>query len=221
LHCAGLTSEKPASLAHLATLRRAFSLVRTFVNNHTWATVFGAGPKRPAWRRPDEGVTLTHDAMSRIRPNKGLAYQVNDLVLRLDHVAAVLTETGIPQRSLLAGGRFQGVLPSAIVTVENLGAFVDASVPDDIMVIYSPGFDLRAAEQIVRKLPSVAWVHFGDLDPEGLQIWAALKRAAERDCQLFVPVFAGEYLDLAQKPDVPWGAIPEHGRDIPRGVRSG
>lgn len=210
LHQVGLTPEKSSALLHLPSLRRKLSVVLGFINNHTWSTLFGAGPKKAAWRNPGAHVVLTQDAMSRLRPNKGLEFINKDGVLKLDEIASILTEIGIPQRAILNGGQFAGRLPDLLVTIENLGAFVDAGIPENVMLIYSPGFDLRAAEQIVRILPQVPWVHFGDLDPEGLLIWEALKRATNRSCQLHVPAFAGEYLDIAQKPDVPWGAIPDH-----------
>lgn len=210
LHQVGLTPEKSSALLHLPSLRRRSSAVLGFINNHTWSTLFGAGPKKSAWRNPGEHAVLTHDAMSRIRPNKGLEFISKDGVLKLDEIASMLTEIGIPQRAILNGGTFAGCLPNLLVTIENLGAFIDAPIPEGVMLVYSPGFDLRAAEQIVRILPQVPWIHFGDLDPEGLLIWEALKRTTNRFCQLHIPAFAQEYLDIAQKPDAPWGPIPDH-----------
>jgi hypothetical protein len=207
---ARLPLDKASAFLHLPSLRRKLSDVAGFINQHTWSTLFGAGPKKAAWRVPGDHVVLTNDAMSRIRPNEGLHFIQHGAVTRLDEVARSLTEAGIPQRAILAGGRFCGRLPALIVTIENLGAFVDAKVPDSIMLVYSPGFDLRAAEQIVKILPAVPWVHFGDLDAEGLQIWTALKRATGRACQLHIPSFAFDYVDIAQKLEVPWGPIPDH-----------
>jgi hypothetical protein len=207
---ARLPLDKASAFLHLPSLRRKFSDVAGFINLHTWSTLFGAGPKKSAWRDPGEHVVLTNDVMSRIRPNEGLHFIKDGTITRLDEVARSLTEAGIPQRAILAGGRFGGRLPALIVTIENLGAFVDTKSPDSVMLVYSPGFDLRAAEQIVKILPAVPWVHFGDLDPEGLLIWTALRRATGRACQLHIPSFAFDYIDIAQKPEVPWGLIPDH-----------
>lgn len=223
LASAALSPERPAALLHLPTLRRSTDLMRKYINHHTWSTLFGAGPKRSAWRNPGPDVVLTHDAHTRLRPNKGLTYARDDVVLQLDQLVFVLSEFGVPQRSILAGGRFAGKLPRLLITIENLGAFIDARVPDDVMLVYSPGFDLRAAEQVLRMLADIPWVHFGDLDPEGLQIWESLKKSAQRSCQLYIPTFAEEYVDIAQKPDVPWGEAPPHAvfealRDAWRGL---
>jgi hypothetical protein len=184
--------------------------MRKHINHHTWSTLFGAGPKRAAWRNPGAEVVLTHDALTRLRPNKGLTFVRDDVILQLDQIALVLSEVGVPQRSFLAGGRFAGSRPRLLVTIENLGAFIDIRVREDVMLVYSPGFDLRAAEQVLRMLAEIPWVHFGDLDPEGLQIWESLKKSVQRSCQLYIPTFAEEYVDIAQKRDVPWGESPPH-----------
>lgn len=208
LKSAGLSMENSSALLHLPSLRRKLSSVSGFVNNHTWSTIFGSGPKKSAWRNPEKDVVLTQDTVSRIRPNKGLELHRDSAVLKLDDVAIIFTEVALAQRAILNGSVFGGTLPSAVITVENLGAFVDTPLPNNMMLVYSPGFDISAAEQVLRLLPGVPWVHFGDIDPEGLQIWAALQKGVGRECPLYVPTFAEEYLDMAQKPDVPWADIP-------------
>lgn len=208
LKSAGLSTENSSALLHLPSLRRKLSSVSGFVNNHTWSTLFGSGPKKSAWRDPGNDVVLTQDTVSRIRPNKGLELKCGRTILNLSDLASVLTEISISQRAILSGAVFAGVLPKAVITVENLGAFTDCPLPDDVMLIYSPGFDTKAAEQILRQLPDVPWMHFGDLDPEGLQIWDVLQKAVGRPCLLFVPSFSEEYFDMAQKPDVPWLETP-------------
>ncbi|MGE5492356.1 MAG: Wadjet anti-phage system protein JetD domain-containing protein [Actinomycetota bacterium] len=209
LESAGLNPENPSALHHLPSLRRGVFEVSGFINNHTWSALFGSGPKKLAWRDPGNQVILTYDTVSRIRPNQGLCLAVGDTTLNLSDLAAVLTEVGLPQRTLLAGARFSGVLPRLVITIENLGAFVDCPRPDDVMLVYSPGFDVKAAEQVLALLPEVPWAHFCDLDPEGLEILESIQRAVGRQCALFVPSFSEDYLDLAQKADVPWAEIPE------------
>jgi hypothetical protein len=209
LESAGLNPENPSALLHLPSLRRGVFEVSGFINNHTWSALFGSGPKKLAWRDPGNQVVLTSDTVSRIRPNQGLGLTVGEVTLNLSDLAAVLTEVGLPQRMVLAGARFSGMLPHLVITIENLGAFVDCPRPDDVMLVYSPGFDVKAAEQVLTLLPDVPWAHFGDLDPEGLEILESIQKAVGRHCTLFVPSFSDDYLDLAQKSNVPWAEIPE------------
>jgi hypothetical protein len=49
-------------------------------------------------------------------------------------------------------------------------------------------------------IPSALWVHFGDLDQEGMEIGKRLAVETGRALRIFVPSFASEYVDDAARP---------------------
>jgi hypothetical protein len=119
------------------------------------------------------------------------------------------------------------------MTVENLGACLDLPAPPQALVVHQPGWNCRLAQRFIALLPeAVPWWHFGDLDPEGLAIFAALVRAGEADrplpgsCphsgpygawahrpRLFLPAWWGDYLPSHGLPlgaDWPVGLTPDN-----------
>ena len=62
------------------------------------------------------------------------------------------------------------MLPRAVITCENLGAYIDLPANESTLVIYSPGADTEAAVALLKMFPAAQWMHFGDLDPEGVEI---------------------------------------------------
>lgn len=201
----------PASLLMLATLRAAASPQgRALLNRRNWNAAAGAGPKRQA-RRSAEGTRITQDWILRLRWNHGLTIACNGV----DRPAPAWSLDGheviIPERAFLTGLQFGGSLPAILITVENLGSYVDLPLPVRAMAVYSPGRDWRAAIAMLERFPQVGWTHFGDLDPEGVDIANYLATKSGRPLRLFVPSFAGEYLDRAQKHGVEWPpGSPQH-----------
>ena len=182
---------------------------RTFLNRRNWHAAAGAGPKRTARRIAD--TVLTQDWALRLRWNSGLRIvsqgcerEANDW--SLDGIEVVLTE-----RAFLRGVAFRGVMPKAIFTCENLGAYIDLPLPANTLAAFSPGKDVRAAAALLERLPEIPWLHFGDLDPEGAAIAVNIAGKTRRPLRLFVPSFADEYIERAQKRGVEWlGARGEH-----------
>jgi hypothetical protein len=70
----------------------------------------------------------------------------------------------------LGGTTFSGTTPKLILTVENLGPYLDINVPADCLVAHVPGWDTRTIRMVFELLPTVPCVHFGDLDPNGVRI---------------------------------------------------
>lgn len=144
---------------------------------------------------PPPGLTLTDDDLLRLRPNPGLALRFADGTEQpCDDWVRRLGELTIPQRALDAGLALAGDLPLWIMTVENLGAYIDLPLPPQALAIHQPGWNCRLAQRFVALLPAtVPWWHFGDLDPEGLAIFAALGSGTRRP-RLFLPAWWRDYL---------------------------
>jgi hypothetical protein len=194
----------PASLLMLATLHAAASPQgRAFLNRRNWNAAAGSGPKLQA-RRSADGTRITQDWVVRMRTYDGLIIGGTDG----ERPAAAWSLDGhevvIPERAFLAGLQFGGEPPTTLITVENLGSYVDLPLPVQAMAVYSPGKDWRGAIALLERFPSARWTHFGDLDPEGVDIAMDLAAKSGRPLRLFVPSFAGEYLDRVQKHGVEW-----------------
>lgn len=86
--------------------------------------------------------------------------------------------------------------------------FTDPPLSPALIAVCSLGADIRSAAQVLRALPDVRCVHFGDLDPTGVGIGRSLAWAVGRESALHVPCFAVAYIDLAQK-IADWKEIPE------------
>jgi len=136
---------------------------------------------------------LTHDGTVRLRPSSGLEIISGDAAIKADVIVSLLGEVILTERALLAGTRFGGVLPKCILTVENLGPFLDISVPTDCLVAHVPGWDTRTIRMVFGLLPTVPCVHFGDLDPNGVRIIRHLRELRPR-IEWLVPDFWSEQI---------------------------
>jgi hypothetical protein len=117
----------------------------------------------------------------------------------------------LPERALLDGIRASGILPKVVMTVENLGPFVDMPQPKEFLLIHQPGWNTPLSLKLLQTLgPEQLWYHFGDLDPEGLAIYQHLNRAG-RKARLFIPSVWDEYEEVfARHLSQDWpGAIVE------------
>ena len=52
-------------------------------------------------------------------------------------------------------------------------------------------------------------MHFGDLDPEGIDIAKRIAGELKRDVKLLIPFFAEDYLDAAKPLETAWSEIPD------------
>lgn len=137
------------------------------------------------------GATLTSDDVVRLRPSRGLALRLGD---RVDPAPGALTgEIIVPERALLDGLTFEGAPPRRVLTVENLGAYIDLVVTPDTLIVWLPGWNSPLALTLLDRLPPTPHVHFGDLDPEGAAIVAHLRARAPREVEWLVPSFWADY----------------------------
>lgn len=195
----------PRDIESLPALRRRVTAMG-LINRRNWNAASGLSPKHQS-RMPSEAA-LTKDWGLRFRPNKGLQGRVSGELVNFSAIATVLTECFIPERGWMGLEGFSDILPTTIVTCENLGAYVDFPSHDSLMIIYSPGADIEPATKLLRMLPEALWVHFGDIDPEGVEIAENIARETGRNLNLFIPSFASEYLP-GRPVETHWGSIPE------------
>ncbi|MEM7354190.1 MAG: Wadjet anti-phage system protein JetD domain-containing protein [Acidobacteriota bacterium] len=141
-----------------------------------------------------EDVDITDDGIVRMRPNTGLSLVRAGVEHAAADIVALLGDLVVTDRAFRDGTRLGGHRPRAVLTVENLGAFQDAVVPDDVLTVYVPGWNTRIARDALSGLEGVPVIHFGDLDPNGVAILAHLRRWRP-DVHWLVPSFWEDYAD--------------------------
>lgn len=204
-----LDPRKPQDIEALPVLRKRPDATG-MINRRNWKAAGGLGPKRKGILETE--ATLTSDWVMRLRPNRGLVAQWDGQSTDLWEMAKIWTECPIPQRLWIQLQGFTGVLPAVVITCENLGAFIDIPLPDNALTVFSPGNHVVPAIELIKMLPAATWVHFGDLDPEGLAIAGQIADATRCPIHRYIPSFCMEYIadDMAQKKDVKWQGTFEH-----------
>ena len=87
-----------------------------------------------------------------------------------------------------------------VVTCENLSPFLQLDLPRGLLVS-SSGYAGGAVINLLRGLPdSCRWVHFGDLDPDGLFIFEKMQQATGRSGRFFPTISFLEETDLPGYP---------------------
>lgn len=198
---------KAVAIEALAMLRREVS-PNAMINRRNWNASSGTGPKHTAQIQAD--VVLTSDWVMRFRPNKGLVSITKEGEIDLWGTAAIWTECSYPERAWMRATHLAGVFPRLIISCENLGPYIDLPVSESTLVVYSPGQNTQTAVVLLKALPGVPWIHFGDLDPKGVEIAMRIAAESGRLLSLFIPFFAEEYLDAAKPVKTPWGNIPDN-----------
>ena len=138
-------------------------------------------------------VELTRDGIVRLRPNVGLILERGKSAIDASTLASVAGEVVLNERALTSGTVLAGRRPAAALLVENLGPYLDVQVPEDWMSIHVPGWNTATVKLLLDQLGSVPLVHFGDLDPKGVEIVAHLRRSYPQ-LRWAVPAFWKEYV---------------------------
>lgn len=141
-----------------------------------------------------EDVDVTDDGIVRMKPSAGLSLVRAGIEHPADDLVELLGELAFTDRALRDGTRLGGHPPRAILTVENLGAFQDVRVPDDVLTVYVPGWNTRIARDLLSGLEETPILHFGDLDPNGVAILNHLRRWRP-DLGWLIPDYWKEYAD--------------------------
>lgn len=186
------------------------------LHHKTWSAWNGAHSKSGEFSSP-AGLKLTTDDIVRMRVNTGIRIKkTDDTELDLGAWQQLTSEAIVSERAFADEWSFCGTMPRVILTVENLGSFVDITKPPGCMLIHSPGWNTTLATRLVAKLPTdIPWWHFGDLDPNGLKIGMSLgiEGNQARKPSIWIPHAAQQLLEShSLKRDQPWpvNAIPNY-----------
>ena len=182
----------PEGYKRLGDARRAESVPQLppRINRRTAAAILApnsksslAGGRRTALDR----VETTHDGAIRLRPPEAITLQTTHGSLNISEVARILGEASIPERAFMDGLSFRGTIRAALL-VENLGAWRDVPRVPGWLVAHVPGWDTQPGIHLLQALPSTPFVHFGDIDPNGVKIYRHLKESRP-DLLWFLPCF--------------------------------
>ena len=212
----------PEGWSRLLDARRAVDIpsLPERLNRRTAAALAAPHSKATltAARRATLGATeATHDGTARLRPPAGLVARTSHGVVDLSAVAEVFGEVAIPERAFLEGLQLEGEV-RAVLLVENLGAWRDLPSPPGFLLAHVPGWDTRTVAHLLEHVAQVPVVHFGDLDPNGVRIYAHL-RERRHDLRWFVPAFWAECVDshalrAPWPPDLDVSAAPPLVREL-------
>ena len=167
------------------------------INRRTAAALTASHSKAEltdARRRALGEINLTHDGTIRLRPPKGLSVSTSNGCMDVSRIAAVLGEVSIPERAFIDGLTFDGSI-RAVLLVENLGAWRDLPRPKGWLFAHLPGWDTSTIGYLFNCLPQVTFVHFGDIDPNGVRILLHM-REREPNLKWFLPSFWFELTDV-------------------------
>lgn len=168
------------------------------LNQRTATAAVGAHSKVTLSERLRETlgqVEVTRDGLIRARPNPGLTVSRNGTQWSAAALARCLGELTLTERALRDGTRLGGKLPIALLLVENVGFYIDVSVPPGWMVAHVPGWNTATIRILLDQLPQIPVVHFGDLDPNGVRIVAHLQ-TLHPNLMWAVPPFWEEQITL-------------------------
>ncbi|SEQ65530.1 hypothetical protein SAMN05216522_10556 [Rosenbergiella nectarea] len=142
-----------------------------------------------------KGQTVTYDDVLRLRSqgtDLRLTFTCNNRgnVLFADDESRWRSECCLPERMLLDLFSVDMFSVKLVMTVENLGAYVDMPLFDGLILIFAPGLNyLLACQWISQYGQDIPWVHFADLDPNGLIIARQLSLSLARPCRIWLPDF--------------------------------
>ena len=122
----------------------------------------------------------------------------NGDIVECDRLMAVFGEVVIPERAWQDIKQIDTLKSRVIVSVENKGAFVDFPATSQATLLFLPGDNTGPLEQVTSRMPHQALIHFGDLDPQGIQIYRNLTDQCP-GIHHFVPSYAEEYLITANR----------------------
>ena len=163
-------------------------------------------------------VDLTRDGIVRMRPNNGLLVQRGESSIDAERLADLTGEVVVTERAFVDGTTLAGILPRAVLLVENLGPYLDLAAPSGWLVVHVPGWNTATVRVLLDRLGDVPLVHFGDLDPNGVRIAAHL-RTARPGLRWAVPDFWREHVPgrtqrLAWPEDLVWIDAPDLVREL-------
>ncbi len=162
-------------------------------------------------------VKTSSDSFFRCRASEGLEIKLSGgHKIPVGEMSKHLSECVIPERSIIEGVEFAGVMPKALLIVENAGVFVDLPRPKGLFILLIPGWNSPLAIKVLKSFPSgiPVW-HFGDLDDRGYRMYLKHKKELPHTVRWFIPECIEDY---AFKSDAllrkKWSRIPQES-DVP------
>ena len=210
-----LTARKlPATESGLMALQREQRLstapqLPARVSQRTAAAALGAHSKASlgeAAQQSLRGYQVTSDYVVRMRGCHGLSLSRDGETYDASLLEKVQGELLLSERGLLDGTTIHGA-PATLLLVENVGPFVDLTPQPGWLLVHVPGWNTHAAKRLFELFPEVPVLHFGDLDPEGLQIFCHLRRTRP-DLRWVVPDWTFDYVMSHGLPKE-WPQTPE------------
>ena len=162
-------------------------------------------------------VETTRDGSVRLRPPRGLLARTRRGVVDLTAITEVLGEVSIPERAFNEDLTLEGTI-RAVLLVENLGAWRDLPALEGWLFAHVAGWDTATVVLLLDRAGGVPFIHFGDIDPNGVRIFLHLRKRYP-DLRWFVPSFWRDLVGLkglrAEWPDdLDLGDAPELVRDL-------
>lgn len=201
--CEGdFTEEKLRVLMRARSEHLALSQVLTpgRVYNEKTISALAGGHSKSGSSIPD--VEAVSDYAARLRPNRGLALvDAEGHVLDTGSLKSFMCEIHLCERNIRSGLKLGGSMPSVILVSENLAAYMDVDVGDDVAVIYGAGNAYNAVLGAISLFPSeIPVVWFGDLDPEGVLIRQAFIKQCRQPAVPGIPPFWQDYVEGYGRP---------------------
>ncbi len=159
-------------------------------------------------------VEVVRDGVVLIRPHEGMELVRGEVRTAAGELVELQGLVAVSSRALLDGVSVGGPAPAAVMTVENEAAFVDLPKPPGLMAVWIPGWNTRLAVEFLTGLEAGRWLHFGDLDPNGVRIYRHLRERLPK-LEHFVPGWWAERVEAAPPKLAEWpeGLVDE--RDHP------
>lgn len=137
---------------------------------------------------------VTVDEVTRLRLPLGSQVRLDGGdALDCDNLTKILGEVSVPERAWkhITGIAAPGA--RAIISIENKGAYVDFPAVPEAVLVFLPGDNISGLRQVASRMPGRPIIHFGDLDPAGIEIFEGL--AAEKlPVRHFVPSYVEEFV---------------------------
>jgi hypothetical protein len=139
-------------------------------------------------------ATVTIDEITRIRLPSGSKLLLKDGTSSdCDLNRSLFGEVNIPERAWNHIQQIDAPDSRVIFSIENKGAFVDFPDIPFMTLIFCPGDNISAMREVISRIAQQPTVHFGDLDPKGIEIYEMLRREGLVQYH-FIPTFTEEFL---------------------------
>lgn len=168
----------------------------TVIHSRVINAVWGEHSKRSI-RQPD-GITERNCEVIQLRTssNVQLVFSGRTIDCReeMDFADAII----LNEKMLSQFEHIKGQQKLHIMSIENAGAWQHMPLPDGLIAVHVPGNNQRLFRQLMDCLPETRWSHFGDLDPNGIQIAQNLAHGLNQRVNIFIPKWWYEYIENYQ-----------------------